>query len=185
MLRYPLPLLGICAWSGTGKTTLLTSLLPILRERGLRVAVVKHAHHDFDIDRPGKDSYQIREAGAEQILVASRKRMAYIRELPGKRDEPDLAECLPMIDQTSLDLVLVEGFKHEKIAKIELHRSELNKPLMFPDDPHVIAVATDKPLQRKAGQPVNLDLNDPVAIAQFVIEFCHSQQQAGQPCQKV
>lgn len=184
MLRYPIPLLGICAYSGTGKTTLLTRLLPLLNARNLRVAVIKHAHHDFDIDQPGKDSYEIREAGAEQILIASRKRMALIKELHDKRDEPCLEECLSAIDNRNLDLVLVEGFKHEDISKIELHRSELKKPFLFSGDENIIAIATDMPLQLKTAQPVNLDLNNPEEIVEFIIEFCQSQQNTESQCQR-
>jgi len=183
MLHYPLPLLGVCAYSGTGKTTLLTRLLPLLTTKGLRIAVIKHAHHDFDIDQPGKDSYKIREAGAEQILIASRQRMALMKEFHDKREEPSLEECLSAIDARNIDLVLVEGFKHEEIAKIELHRSELKKPFLFPDDENIIAIATDKPLQMKTDQCVNLDLNNPEQIAEFIIAFYQSQQTTESQCQ--
>lgn len=183
MLRYPLPVLGVCAYSGTGKTTLLTQLLPLLKSKNLSIAVIKHAHHDFDIDQPGKDSYKIREAGAEQILIASRQRMALMKEFHDKHEEPSLEECLSVIDSRNIDLVLVEGFKHESISKIELHRSDLKKPLLFPDDENIIAIATDQPLQNKADLPVNLDLNNPNEIAEFIIKFHQDQQSTESQCQ--
>ena len=183
MLHYPLPVLGVCAYSGTGKTTLLTQLLPLLKSKNLSIAVIKHAHHDFDIDQPGKDSYEIREAGAEQVLIASRQRMALMKEFHDKREEPNLEECLFAIDSRNIDLILVEGFKHENISKIELHRSDLKKPFLFPDDKNIIAVATDKPLQMKTSQQVNLDLNNPEEIAEFIIGFYQSQQNTEEQCQ--
>lgn len=163
------PLLGFCAFSGTGKTTLLTRLIPLLRERGLQLAVLKHAHHRFDIDQPGKDSYRLREAGAEQVLIASRHRMALIREFATEQPEPTLATLLGHLDLTDVDLVLVEGFKHESIPKIELHRPALGHPLLHGDDPQVIAVASDGPFEPLRPLPV-LDLNDAAAIAGFICD---------------
>lgn len=125
-----LPLLGFAAWSGTGKTTLLEQLIPLLVDRGLRIGVLKHAHHDFDIDQPGKDSYRLRKAGAQQMMVASRRRHARIIET--ELAEADFRQLLASFDQTELDLLLVEGFKHEHFPKIELHRAEIGKPLLFP-----------------------------------------------------
>ncbi len=144
---HNIPLLGFAAFSGTGKTTLLEQLIPELNQANIRVAVVKHTHHEkFDIDKPGKDSYRLRKAGAEQMLVASAKRWALMVEHPShdKLAEPDLFELLPHLDLKKTDLILVEGFKHEKISKIELHRPVLKKPLMYPDDANIIAIATDK-----------------------------------------
>ena len=172
MIDYPLPLLGFCAWSGTGKTTLLRALIPLLRERGLRVGVIKHAHHDFDIDKPGKDSWILRHAGATQTLVASRKRAALITEYDDDRREPDLAASLAMLDRRMLDLVLVEGFKHEDFPKIELHRQQLGKPLICTETPHIIAVASDRPLDLPCQLPL-LDINQAVQIADFVVDFCN------------
>lgn len=169
----PLPLLGFAAYSGTGKTTLLRQLIPILRKRGLRPALVKHSHHDFDIDVPGKDSHALRLAGADQVLVASRHRRALIIETPEQTDDPPLAELVRLIDPARADLVLVEGFRHEAFPKIELHRPSLGKPLLFPQDPHIIAVACDGPLPVETRLPV-LDLNDPEAIAGFVEAFLRS-----------
>lgn len=169
MIRLPVPLVGFCAWSGTGKTTLLSKLLPRLRDQGLRIGVVKHAHHDFDIDHPGKDSHTLRQAGANQMLIASRRRMAWIKEFDDSHTEPPLAEALTGLDVDDLDLVLVEGFKHESFPKIELTRRELGKPLLFPDDPDIIAVASDGPLPQNHELPV-LDINDPDQIVTFVVE---------------
>ena len=167
-IHCAVPLLGFCAFSGTGKTTLLTRLIPLLRAEGLRLGVIKHAHHSFDIDQPGKDSQRLRESGAEQMLVASRHRMAFIRECRGPDREPRLAELLHCVDTSALDLVLVEGFKRERIAKIELHRPSLGKPLIHAADRHVIAIASDAPLTPVRDLPV-LDLNRPELIRDFVL----------------
>ncbi|MGY6037853.1 molybdopterin-guanine dinucleotide biosynthesis protein B [Aeromonas sp. AE23HZ002T15] len=144
MINNPLPLLGFVAWSGTGKTTLLEQLIPRLRERGLRLGVLKHTHHQFDMDKPGKDSYRLRQAGASQVMAASSLRHALIRETPD--GEPPFAELLASFDWSRLDLLLIEGFKHEHFPKIELHRAAIGRPLMFPTDPDVIALVSDDPL---------------------------------------
>jgi molybdopterin-guanine dinucleotide biosynthesis protein B len=170
MKKGALPIIGFCAWSGTGKTTLLTQLLPILVAKGLKVAVIKHAHHNFDIDHPGKDSFELRQAGASQMLIASRKRMALITEFDDDHAEPSLAEALQGLNLQELDLILVEGFKHENYQKIELHRQELKKPLMFPDDPQIIAIASDAPIIENRNILPKLNLNKPEQIAQFVID---------------
>ena len=170
MIDYPLPLVGFCAFSGTGKTTLLTHLLPLLKNRGLRIGVVKHAHHRFDIDYPGKDSFELRLAGASQMLVASRKRMAWVKETQENRPEPVLEEALLALETEHLDLVLVEGFKQAAIPKIELHRPALGKPLMYPAMSNIIAIATDVPLADKNINLPLLNLNQPVEIAEFIIE---------------
>lgn len=171
MISYPLPLLGFCAFSGAGKTTLLTQLLPLLQAAGRHVGVVKHAHHEFDIDYPGKDSYELRKAGAEQMVVASRKRMAWIREFGDHRSEPSLQEALKALNIASLDLVLVEGFKTERIPKIEVHRADLGKPLLFPDDPDIIAIATDVKPDILATDLPQLNLNQPAEIADFILNL--------------
>ena len=160
------PLLGMAAWSGTGKTTLLEKLIPLLKAKGLRVAVIKHAHHDFDIDRPGKDSHRLRHAGASQMLVASRKRWALMVETDDDRAEPQLDELLAVLDQDKLDLILVEGFKHEAFPRIELHRGALNRPMLFPHDPQIIAIAADCPIDAPIPR---LDINDVEEIATFVL----------------
>ena len=174
MSQPPVPMVGFCAWSGTGKTTLLTQLLPLMVEQGLKVAVVKHAHHTFDIDHPGKDSYELREAGASQMLIASHKRMALITVFDEGRGEPSLSEALSGLNMQHLDLILVEGFKHARLAKIELHRPALGKPLMYPDDTDIIALASDTPIDTGTA-PVQLDLNDVNAIAKFVLKFVAQQ----------
>lgn len=170
MKRSTPAVLGFAAFSGTGKTTLLERLIPELKRRGLRVGIIKHAHHDFDVDQPGKDSYRLRHAGARQVLVASRKRWALMTEEPEFGDEPRLGELLPHLDGSSLDLILVEGFKHEDIPKIEIHRATLHKPLLFPDDPDIIAIACDGPIGQAMHPPL-LDINDPCAIADFIAGF--------------
>ncbi len=166
MLESKIPVLGFAAYSGTGKTTLLKQLLPMLRGSGLRVGMIKHAHHDFDVDTPGKDSYELRKAGANEVLIASRKRWVLMVETDIEGDQ-QLQEMLNRLDQSSLDLVLVEGFKHEAFPKIELHRSSVGKPLIFPEDPDIIAIATDGELSEQTNLPL-LDINDVQAVAEFV-----------------
>jgi molybdopterin-guanine dinucleotide biosynthesis adapter protein len=169
-LGCPVPLLGICAYSGTGKTTLLSRLIPLLKEEGLRLALLKHAHHSFDIDHPGKDSYALRKAGADQVLIASRHRMALMKECPGSSREPRLSDLLPCVDTRDLDLILAEGFKHEAIPKIELYRPSLGRPLIHAADPDVIAVASDAPFPLARNLPV-LDLNRPEEVLRFVLAW--------------
>ncbi|MBY6111249.1 molybdopterin-guanine dinucleotide biosynthesis protein B [Halomonas sp. DP1Y21-3] len=163
-LRPDQPLLGIAAWSGTGKTTLLERLVPMLKGAGLKVAVIKHAHHRFEVDQPGKDSHRLRMAGAEPILIASRARLALMMETPGG-EEADLATLLAMVAPLEPQLVLVEGFKDWPLPKLELHRPALEKPLMAEDDPWIQAVASDAPLAARGDV---LDLNDHDAIAAWV-----------------
>lgn len=171
-IQFPVPLIGFAAYSGTGKTTLLLKLLPLLKAAGLRIAVVKHAHHDFEMDHPGKDSHRLRTAGADEMLVAGRCRFAWIRECNENTAEPRLAETLAILDPARLDLVLVEGFKAEPFAKIELHRPSLGRPLMFPHDPHIVAIATDGgALAQDPGALPQLSINQPAGIAAFVLEF--------------
>lgn len=161
------PMLGFVANSGTGKTTLLTKLIPLLSQRGVRVALIKHAHHTFDIDIPGKDSYELRKAGARQVLVASQQRWALIIETPQRPTDPLLAELRQQLDTTQLDLILVEGFKHEAFAKIELHRQELQQPLFCKTDPHIIAVATNAAPLAGITLP-QLNINDAASITEFI-----------------
>ncbi len=162
------PIVGFAAYSGTGKTTLLRKLLPLLKERGVRVGMVKHAHHTFDVDQPGKDSYELRKAGAAQMLIASRSRWALMVERQREKD-PQLDEVLLELDQAALDLILVEGFKQEPFPKIELRRSGLKGKPFFPNDDNIIAVATDDPSSLDTDLPI-LDLNSPDEIADFIIE---------------
>lgn len=180
MIDFPLPLLGFAAFSGTGKTTLLSNLLPLFKELGLRVGVVKHTHHKFDIDHPKKDSYIIRKAGAEQIVIASSKRTAIIIEHQDNREEPSLSEALRSLEVDKLDLVLVEGFKREDFPKIELYRKELGKPYLYPDDKSIIALAsgaplTDTPLTDESSL-IYLDLNEPREIFDFIVKWVREKQ---------
>lgn len=162
-------LLGFAAWSGTGKTTLLKKLIPALREKGVRLAVIKHAHHQFDVDHPGKDSYELRKAGANQMLIASANRWALMVD-KSEPQEPVLADLVGKLDLANLDLVLVEGFKRESIPKLELYRPSLGKPLQCPDDSNIIALATDEPSQVQTALPV-MALNDVDAILAFVMAY--------------
>lgn len=158
---------GLAGWSGSGKTTLVVRLLPELIGRGIAVSTVKHAHHNFDVDQPGKDSWRHREAGAREVLVGSARRWALVHEL-GDEDEPTLDELLSHL--APVDLVLVEGFKRDAIDKLEVFRHENGKPPLFTDDPRVVAVASDGPLP-EARVPV-LDIDDIAAIADFIIDHC-------------
>lgn len=170
------PLLGFCARSGTGKTTLLTKLLPLLKAKGLRIGMVKHAHHQFDIDYPSKDSYELRKAGAQEMLVASRTRWALVHETPEAQEEPSLPELLARLSLDELDLVLVEGFKRTDFPKIELHRPSLGQPLLHPKVPGVLAIAADAPISDPPALPL-LDLNTPEAIAEFVVQHFNLRKQ--------
>lgn len=161
------PVLGFAAASGTGKTTLLTQLIPILKQHGLRIGIIKHSHHNFQIDQPGKDSFRLREAGASPVMLVSRSRRAIIAEID-PQEEPRLDDQLKVFDQSELDLILVEGFKAEKYPKIELHRPSLKKPLLYPHDADIIAIASDSPLDAP-GYLIKLDLNQPSMIAEFIL----------------
>ena len=168
-IQFPKPILGFAAFSGTGKTTLLVKLLPILKQRGLRIAMVKHAHHNFDVDTPGKDSYELRKSGASPMLICSSRRTAIMIENE-QEHEPDLQDTLSHINPDTIDLVLVEGFKLWSFPKIELHRPALGKPLLFPDDDNIIAIAHDGSLATEPKIPV-LDINNTQQITEFVIQF--------------
>ena len=160
--------LGIAGYSGSGKTTLIEKLVPRLARAGLRVSLVKHAHHDFDVDHAGKDSWRHRQAGCAQVLVTSSKRWALMTELRGA-PEPGLQEQLRHL--APCDLVLVEGFKFDPIPRVEVHRRSGGQSLLFPSDPHVIAVATDEPLETHLPQ---LSLDDADGIARFVVDFART-----------
>ncbi|QNQ22561.1 molybdopterin-guanine dinucleotide biosynthesis protein B [Kosakonia sp. SMBL-WEM22] len=163
-----IPLLAVAAWSGTGKTTLLKKLIPALCARGVRPGLIKHTHHDMDVDTPGKDSYELRKAGAAQTLVASSQRWALMTETPDET-ELDLGWLVSRMDETRLDLVLVEGFKHEPVPKILLWREDCGHDVTeLTIDEHVIAVASDVALTLKI--PV-LDLNDIEGVAEFVLHW--------------
>lgn len=165
--------LGIAGWSGSGKTTLLAKLIPALIGRGLTISTVKHAHHDFDVDQPGKDSWRHREAGATEVLVSSDRRWALMHEHRGAA-EPPLAALLAKLQP--VDLVLVEGFKREAYPKLEVWRAETGKPPLHPEDPSIIAVASDGPiadLSVESGR-TRLDIDDIEAIADFVADFARA-----------
>ncbi len=168
-----IPLIGFAAYSGTGKTTLLTRLIPVLKQHGLRVGVIKHAHHEFEIDEPGKDSYKLRKSGADEVLVGSKRRWALLSDNQSNVDL-DLNDHLRHIDQDELDLILVEGFKPVSIPKIELHRPSLKHPPFYSSDDSIVAVATDGELAEPTSLPV-LDLNNPKEISAFILDFCRLQ----------
>ena len=167
-IETKVPILGFAAYSGTGKTTLLINIIPLLKERGFEVGVIKHAHHTFEIDTPGKDSYEIRKAGAKQMLIGSKQRWALMVEQDESNPEKRLEEYIAQFDQDKLDLILVEGFKPEAIPKIELHRPSLSHPLISSMDDSVIAIATDEVITEQTSLPI-LDLNDHDAIVNYII----------------
>ena len=155
---------GFAAYSGNGKTTLIEHVLALLLARGLKVSVIKHAHHAFDVDRPGKDSYRHRQAGASEVLVSSSARWALMHELRGEA-EPGLPALLERL--MPCDLVLVEGFKKQAIPKIEIHRAAAGTPMLFPDDPHIVALATDAGISTVLP---TFGLQDYTGIADFMLE---------------
>jgi molybdopterin-guanine dinucleotide biosynthesis adapter protein len=157
-------IIGLAGWSGSGKTTLLARAIPRLVTRGLRVSTLKHAHHGFDLDQPGKDSHTHRAVGATEVLVGSAKRWALVHELRGAR-EPRLPELLRKL--TPVDLVIVEGYKREPHPKLEVYRAGLGKPLLHPDDPHIVAIAADAPAP-EARVPV-VDIDDIDAIVEMLL----------------
>lgn len=168
LVNFPVPLLGFAAFSGTGKTTLLEQLIPVLTRQGLHVALIKHCHHDIEMDNPDKDSYRLRKAGASQVVVAGPRRSILFSEY-GEQRESNLNEQLQLLQTEHLDLVLVEGFRDQSFAKIELHRSALDKPFLFIRDPSIIALACDV---KVAGCELPLlDLNNVEEIAEFVRDF--------------
>jgi molybdopterin-guanine dinucleotide biosynthesis protein B len=167
MQNAQVSLLGFAAVSGTGKTTLLTQLIPVLKNHGLRIGLIKQSHHNFEIDQPGKDSFRLRQAGASPLLLVSPYRRVIISELVSSQP-PCLDEQLKYIDQSELDLILIEGFKSEIIPKIELYRQSLNHPLLYPNDPHIIAIASDTPL-KTPDYLTQLELNNPELIANFIL----------------
>lgn len=155
--------IGFAGWSGSGKTTVIERVVARLEARGLAVSLIKHAHHEFDIDYPGKDSHRHRHAGCREVLVTSARRWALMHELRG-HPELSLDEALARL--SPCDLVIVEGFKRAPIPKIEIYRASVGKPQLFPDDPYVIAVASDAAVTTALPR---LDLDDPDAIADFIV----------------
>ena len=161
--------IGFAGWSGSGKTTLIERLIPLLTGQGLKVSLVKHAHHDFDVDQPGKDSWRHRKAGCSEVLVTSARRWALMHELTGER-ELTLGQALSRLSMC--DLVLVEGYKRATLPKLEIHRIEVGKPVLFSGDPNIIGFATDAPDRfGHANLPV-LDLSNVYGICAFVIAHC-------------
>jgi len=156
--------IGIAGYSGSGKTTLIEKVVPILVGEGLRVSLVKHAHHEFDVDQPGKDSWRHRHAGCTEVLVSSSRRWALVHELRGA---PEAVLDEQLMRLSPCDLVLVEGYKGAPIPKLEVHRRDSGAPLLYPDDAHVVAVATDEPLETSLPQ---LDINAPDAVARFIVK---------------
>jgi molybdopterin-guanine dinucleotide biosynthesis adapter protein len=153
-------IVGLAGWSGSGKTTLITKVIPVLAARGLKIATVKHAHHDFDVDQPGKDSWLHRAAGATEVMVASSRRWALIHELRGE-PEPPLKGLLAKLSPA--DLIIVEGFKRHAHPKLEVYRAAVGKPLVYPGDDCIVAIASDGPLP-EAPLPV-LRLDDIEGVA--------------------
>ncbi len=158
---------GLAGWSGSGKTSLMVRLLPELVGRGLRVSTMKHAHHAFDVDKPGKDSFEHRQAGATEVLVTSANRWALMHELRGA---PETEMEALVARMTPVDLLLIEGFKHHAHDKLEVFRRDVGKPLLCVSDPRIVAVASDGAVP-EARVPV-IDLDDTRAIADFVVAHC-------------
>lgn len=163
-----IPVVGFVAPSGTGKTTLVRQVVAVLSGRGLRVGYLKHAHHRFDLDIPGKDSFEVREAGARQTLLASKARWALQVQNPVQGEDPDLYRMLSRFELERLDLILVEGFKHSTYPKIEVHRPTTGEAPLYPGDPAIIAIATDAPLTVEPPLVV-LPLNTPETVADFIL----------------
>lgn len=159
-------IIGLAGWSGSGKTTLITKVIPCLRARGMTVSTLKHAHHGFDLDQPGKDSFFHRAAGATEVIISSAKRWAILHELR-KDAEWDLPDLLAKM--SPVDLVLVEGYKRDAFPKLEVHRAANGKPLIHPEDPHVVAIAADIPLP--AAKVSVVDLDDVEAIADLLLKY--------------
>ena len=162
------PILGISAYSGTGKTTLLKNIIPLLKKKNYRVAVIKHAHHAFDIDQEGKDSYELRKAGANHMLITSNQRWALMVENINNK-EPDVNECVKKLKHEDIDLILIEGFKKTDIPKIELHRPSLGHPLLCTNDKNFIAIATDDEIKDDVNIPI-LDLNNYKMIVECIVK---------------
>jgi len=162
---FQVPLLGFAAFSGTGKTTLLEQLIPLLVKQGLRVALVKHSHHNIEMDTPGKDSYRLRKAGASQVVLAGTERSICFHEYEQAHDS-QLIEQLALLNTNCIDLVLVEGYRDQAFPKIELHRSILNKPFLFPNDPNIIGLVCDQVVA--AGDLAVFDFTQLQALVRFI-----------------
>jgi molybdopterin-guanine dinucleotide biosynthesis protein B len=167
---HAMKIFGFAGYSGSGKTTLIEKLIPLFTGRGLKVSLIKHAHHTFDVDQPGKDSFRHRHAGCSEVLVTSSRRWVLMHELRGA-PEPPLAEHVKRI--SPCDLLLVEGFKRERIPKLEVYRAEVGEPLLHPHDSDIVAIASDRRLDAALPQ---FDLNDHAAIADFMLSHVDLQQ---------
>lgn len=161
--------IGFAGWSGSGKTTLIEQVIRVLTARGLSVSLIKHAHHKFDVDVPGKDSWRHRQAGCKEVLVSSDNRWVLMHELRDAEPEMDLDALLAKL--SDCDIAVIEGFKRAPIDKIEVYREAACESLMFPDDPHIVAVATDS-AHLDIGRRARLDINDPVQVADFIEAHC-------------
>ena len=162
------PILGISAYSGTGKTTLLKNIIPLLKKENYKIGVLKHAHHAFDVDQKGKDSYELRKSGASHMLITSNQRWALLVENK-TNEEPDVNEYIKKLENEDIDLILIEGFKKTAIPKIELHRPSLGYPLLCTDDDNIIAIATDDEIKGDINIPI-LDLNNYKIIVEFIVK---------------
>ena len=165
LIDFPIPLIGFAAFSGTGKTTLIEKLIPLLVKDGIRVALIKHSHHDIEMDKPGKDSYRLRKAGACQVVIAGTHRSILFNEHDTAHDS-QLDEQLKLLQIENLDLVIVEGYRDVAFNKIELHRTSLEKPFLFKSDPSIIAFAADTEIEN-----INLpclSINNPNEIVSFI-----------------
>ena len=165
-MKEPMRIIGLAGWSGSGKTTLITKVIPRLIARGITVSTLKHAHHGFDLDQPGKDSFFHRTAGATEVVISSARRFAILHELREEQewDLPDLVAKMSLVD-----LVLVEGYKRDAFPKLEIHRAANGKPLIHPEDPYIVAVAADTPVPA-AKVPV-IDLNDVEAVVDVLLTY--------------
>lgn len=170
MIKSKKPLLGFAAFSGTGKTTLLENIIPLLSKRNIRVGVIKHAHHEFDIDQPGKDSYKLRKSGAKQMLIGSKHRWALMVEQEEEDHILRLENYINHLDMDLLDIILVEGFKPEAIPKIELHRPSLGNPFIHAEDNSIIAIASDEDIKPDRDL-MKLDINNHESIVDFICDF--------------
>jgi molybdopterin-guanine dinucleotide biosynthesis protein B len=155
---------GFAGYSGSGKTTLIEKLIPLFTQRGLTVSLIKHTHHTFDVDTPGKDTYRHRHAGCSEVLATSSRRWVLMHELRGA-PQPDLQQQMRHL--SPCDLVLVEGFKHEPMPKLEVYRASVGEPLLHPHDEHIVAIASDEPVETRLQR---FDLNDAEKIADFVLK---------------
>ncbi|WP_263080497.1 molybdopterin-guanine dinucleotide biosynthesis protein B [Endozoicomonas sp. Mp262] len=165
------PVIGFAAYSGTGKTTLLEKVIPVLSKKGLNIGLIKASHHRIDLDKPGKDSYRLRQAGASQLLLSTPDHSICFTRQKSAEKEPELEEQLRLMNHDEIDLIIVEGFRDAAIPKIELHRQAVDKPFLFKSDTNIIAIATDQLVSEAPAKLIQLDINMPEAVADFIIHF--------------